>query len=183
MNKSTIHRIDGEFKRLFLKIAKTIDQSQNPFKFSLTGSQQLPEVGASFTGGGHTAIIDATFRGTTITHEDWHKTHDNDAGSKTYYALEQWSQNYVSNLFKTQAEAQAAGLADFAAAQTLAANAFNDFYTQSGNHEGAGSGGTYYYYNSSVSTFRSFNPNWGGALDSTINAYSIKFTKTPGNCE
>jgi len=156
---------------------------QNPFQFSLTGSQQLPEVGASFTGDGHTATIDATFRGTSITHENWHKTHDNDAGSKTYSALEGWSKNYVSNGFKTQAEAQAAGVADFTAAETLAATAFNNFYTRSGNHEGAGSGGTYYYYDSSVSTFRSFNPNWGGALDSTINSYSINFTKTAGNCE
>lgn len=154
----------------------------NAFKFSGTGTIQLPEVGKTFTDSGNTGVFDATFHGTTTTHEGWHKTHLNHAADKSYTALETWSSSYTSNLFKTKAAALSAGRTDFSNALTKARSVFSDFYGRTQDHEGATSP-TGSYFDAAAGTWRSANPDWGGPFDATITAYTINFTKVPATCE
>ncbi len=154
-----------------------------PFEFTGTGTITLPKVGESYTDGGQTGVFDSVFHGTTAVHEGWHRTHADVAASRTYTILENWSSIYSSNLFKTQAAALAAGNADFASALALTQQKYSGFWSDSVNHVGANPA-TYYHYDSTVDTWRSVNPNWGGSLKQTIESFQITYQQLAGNgCE
>ena len=151
------------------------------FTFAYAAVITLPKVGETYDGG----LFDQTFNTTTKTHEDWHHSYASELLGVTYGTLESWSNTYVSNSFKTEAGALAAGVTDLANGLTTASNSFLVNLDKQVTDPAFGHDTAYAHIVkvNGVDTWRSVNPDWGGKAVAYAKGIKVSFDKTAGDCD
>jgi hypothetical protein len=151
----------------------------NGYSFSALSQMVLPEVGSQGKLSGATvlATVDQAFQNDVKIHEDWHRKIHKAYMDRVFGALEQWSKNYVSKSFKTEAKAKSMAQADLRMALSKAKEKADNYLKDreiNHKHSNLQQVGT---------TFKSILPDWGAQAFNVVNAYTVNFKVTDGDCQ